>query len=204
VIAWQSCLRRLARHVDLARAAVTGSVAIDVQLAPGTPRRRPRDLDLVAEVPDVVSPTVAEEFLVSHFHLPQSGYAKFLIQLVCPESRVRVDIFPDVAGALATAPWRTLGDLSFRMLAPRTVLEHKLALIARASPSRRLDEKHHADAVSLAQICGGEVPAMDPEAFEPTLYSRDLNLVCPRCEVSRDPRFPLAAKRAIFDVLGYV
>jgi len=40
----------------------------------------PKTWDFVAAHVDAVRETAIREFLVSHFHLPQPGYAKFLIQ----------------------------------------------------------------------------------------------------------------------------
>ncbi|HEU4562137.1 MAG TPA: hypothetical protein VFS20_30190, partial [Longimicrobium sp.] len=98
-----ACLSRLLRHLDRQRVALTGGIAIDLH-ARTIGRRRQRDgwpdpdIDLVAEAAGVVSPSVAEDFLISHFHLPQPGYPKFLVQLVDPSSRLRVDVFPDTLG----------------------------------------------------------------------------------------------------------
>jgi hypothetical protein len=36
------------------------------------------------------------------------------------------------------------------------------------------------------------------------VYSRDLDAACLRCDVSRHADYPLAPKRTIFELLGYV
>lgn len=80
---------------------------------------------------EAVSSSVATQFLVSHFHLPQPGYPKFLIQLVDPVSRLRVDVFPDLSGSVQRAPVRDVADLQIRVLDVRSILEHKLATLRR-------------------------------------------------------------------------
>ena len=84
------------------------------------------------------------------------------------------------------------------MVTAADLLAHKLQLFAKP-----VDEKHWRDAVALAALCGAPPPPR-AAALAPDVYSQDLALVCDRCERSRSPDFPLAPKRAIFDLLGYV
>jgi hypothetical protein len=203
------CLARLAPHLDLTRVAVTGGVAIALHLGPATRGTRrlgqpAHDLDLVADAADAISAGVVNEFLVSHFHLPQPGYQKFLIQLVDPVAGVRVDVFPDSLGLLPGTTSRAVAGHRMRVLDPCALLEHKLALLASASPERPVDEKHYADSVWLADYCGRLVPAVAASVLRQPEYSCDLDMQCPRCEASRHPDFPLAQKRRILAVLGYV
>ena len=81
------CLRRLLPHLDGEDAALTGSAAINVHLsARHLPQSRAADdVDFVARRRESVSASVTREFLVSHFHLPQPGYRKWLVQLVDPQ-----------------------------------------------------------------------------------------------------------------------
>ena len=203
------CVARLAPHLDLTRVAVTGGVAIDLAL--GTAARRARhpdapapDLDLIADAADVVSPSVVDEFLISHFHLPQPGYPKFLVQLVDPTTAVRVDVFPDSLALLPRTTPRAIAGLDVRVLEPCALLEHKLALLAGASTERRVDEKHHADAVLLARHCRRQIPAVPAAVLERPRYARAPDATCARCEASRHPGFPLAEKRRILAILGHV
>ena len=204
-----ACLSRLLRHVDGRRVALTGGVAIDLH-ARTIGRRRHRDawpdadLDLVAEAADVVSPAVAEDFLVSHFHLPQPGYPKFLIQLVDSSSRLRVDLFPDSLGALRRAMEHEVAGISLLVLDASDILAHKLATLARASEERPVDAKHHRDALLLGEICGRPIPDVPAAFLRPDTYSPDIDAVCARCEASRSGAFPLAPKQRIRDILGYV
>src|SRR5262245_54799390 len=97
------CLGRLLPHVKRDGVAITGGVAMQFALT-GLGRQALRngiaDLDLVAASIEVISPSVVEEFLLSHYHVVRPGVPKFMIQLVDPVSRLRIDVFPDLAGSL--------------------------------------------------------------------------------------------------------
>ena len=202
------CLRRLIRHVDSARIALTGGVAIGVHVgtshgdrARGIPAE---DIDFVADDVGAVCQTVTNDFLVSHFHVPQPGYPKFLVQLVDPVTRLRVDIFPDTLEARPRASAVDVAGVSLLLLRPDDILDHKLATLSRASETNPADPKHYADARTLADVCGRHVPPVETARLAVTTYSRDVGEQCARCEVSRHPEFPLAPKRAILNILGYV
>jgi hypothetical protein len=97
---------------------------------------------------------------------------------------------------VASAPLRVLGVLD--------LLEHKIALLSRASVAIPVDQKHYADAKRLGAICGRTVPSLAPSQLTRSIHSQDVNEHCLRCEASRRADFPLASKQLIFDVLGYV
>lgn len=202
------CLRRLMPHVDVERIALTGGVAIGLHVdAPHGDRTRSlaaEDIDFVADDVGAVRPTVMDDFLVSHFHLPQPGYPKFMIQLVDPAAHVRLDFFPDALGALSHAPVVLVAGLPLHVLGARDILDHKLALLSKASVSGPVDEKHYADAKWLGAICGRDVPPVAASHLTSTAYSRDIDRICLRCQASARGGFRLASKRAIFDILGYV
>lgn len=204
------CLSRLRPHVDLARVALTGGVAI-AHHAGAHGRQRTRepgsvrgDVDLVAALPDAVAASVVGPFLVSHFHRPQPGYNKFLVQLVDVASRLRVDVFSCGDDVWAGMAGGAVAGSGFPVLAPDRILEHKLAILAQASAEQPVDEKHYRDALLLGEICAREVPERDPGVFAPTLYDHDLTAPCARCDASRDASFPLAPKRRVYELLGYV
>ena len=192
-------LRRLAPHVDIARIAVTGGVAIGihVEAACGEQARgaAAEDVDFVAQDIDAVRATVIDDFLVSHFHAPQPDSAKFMIQLVDPVTRLRLDFFPDALRALTRAFVVPFGDLPFRVLEAADLLDHKIALLSKASAANRVDAKHYADAARLGTICGRAVPPIAASQLATTAYSQDVGEVCARCEVSRRAGFPLAPKQ---------
>jgi hypothetical protein len=196
-----TCLGRLLRHVDAADVALTGSVALALHLPAA--RRAAGDLDLVARTMAAVHASVAGELLVSHHHVAQAEVPRAFLQLVDPETRLRIDVFPDSDGVVARARLRALAGGAWRVVAAVDLLAHKRQLLARASPERPVDEKHWRDAVALAAHLGAAPPPRPPHLGR-DVYATELALACDRCARSRDPRFPLAGKRAIFDLLGYV
>jgi hypothetical protein len=190
------CLMRLLPHLDGDEVALTGGIALGVHL-PGK-RRDVADVDFVARRMDAVAPSVARDFLVSHYHVVQPGVPKAIVQVVDPKTRLRVDLFPDLTGAVARAQRSLVDGALLLVVTAADLLAHKLALL-----HKRVDEKHWRDAVALAALLGAPPPP-PPAELAPDVYSQDLALACDRCERSRSPDFPLADKRAIFDLLGYV
>ncbi|HET7463994.1 MAG TPA: hypothetical protein VFJ82_22250 [Longimicrobium sp.] len=201
-------LSRLLPHLDSGRIALTGGVAVGLHLGARCGERArglaADDVDLVASGVDAVHPGVTAGFLVSHFHLPHPGYAKFLVQLADPVTRLRVDLFPDSLHALARAAVMDVAGVPLRVLAPDDILEHKLATLAKASAAHPAEPKHFEDARRLAALCGRPVPPVPAAHLGAATYSRDVDAVCARCEASRCAAFPLAPRREILDVLGYV
>lgn len=201
-------LSRLLPHLDYARIALTGGVATGLHLGARCGERAPGigagDVDLVAAEVDAVRPTVTGDFLVSHFHLPQPGYAKFLVQLADPGSRLRIDIFPDSLNALHRAGGMDVAGIDVRVLNPSDLLDHKLATLAKASAADPVDPKHLDDARRLGALCGRAISALAASHLKPDEYTRDVGAICLRCEASRCDAFPLAPKREILEVLGYV
>jgi hypothetical protein len=194
--------------VDTGLIALTGSVAVELHLEV-TRRDRMRrfaaeDIDFVAYDAKAVRPTVTSDFLVSHFHLPQPGYPKFLIQLVDPATRLRLDIFPDSLRALKRANVLNVAGVPLRVLKAQDILGHKLALLSKASAASPVDKKHYADAKRLGTICGHEAPPLPASHVARAFYSQDTEAKCPRCEISQCTVFPLAPKTAILDILGHV
>src|SRR5262249_52881317 len=100
------CLDRLTPHVRLDSLAITGGVGIQLGLASlGQPGLHDRviDLDLVATSVESIGASVCAHYLVSHYHVVRPGVPKFLIQLIDPVACLRIDVFPDLAGAIADA-----------------------------------------------------------------------------------------------------
>jgi len=145
------------RHLQRDHVAITGGVAIQLGLtARGRQGRRDHvaDLDLVATSIEVIRATVVEHFLVSHYHVVGPGVPKFLIQLVDPLSRIRIDIFPDLAGWIAEARAIPVGEHSIPALPLERIYEHKAQTLSRASESRPIDPKHVDEARDLADALG--------------------------------------------------
>jgi hypothetical protein len=200
-----TCLAGLLPNLRRNDVAVTGGVAIQIGMAvlgrEGS-RETIADLDMAANSPDAVSASVADTFLVSHYHVVQPGVRKFMVQLVDPVTRIRVDIFPDLVGSLTRAKQIEIGGQSIKTLALEDILEHKLLTISKASPTNPVDPKHANDAYALGELFRRTVPAIDHGSLVEDVYGIDEDL-CRRCELSRSAHFPLAPKDQIFSLLGW-
>jgi hypothetical protein len=200
-----SSLGRLLPHANLARIALTGGVAIQLHCHhAGCPPARTvvADVDFVATDVTAVSPAVSDSLLVSHFHTPQPGYPKFMVQLVDPATRIRIDVFPDLVGSIARAIETTVAGHSILVLDVTSILDHKLGGVARASTARPLDEKHVRDALLLGRLCGRHADPLPESMIYRPVYDKDLT-PCARCEVSRSAEFPIAPRERVFEILGY-
>jgi hypothetical protein len=149
--------------------------------------------------------TVSSSFLISHYHVPQPGVPKSIIQLVDSVSRMRIDIFPDLVGSLSRARRFTIGEQVVNLLDLQSILDHKLLTVSKASQTgSAVDPKHDLDARAMGAILHREVPVVPADLLVEDVYGGDVDLVCQRCESSRTSAFPLAPKNRIFDLLGYV
>ncbi|MBV8490784.1 MAG: hypothetical protein JO199_09680 [Candidatus Eremiobacteraeota bacterium] len=200
----EACLRRFLRYFASDAIALTGGLAIEYHLAAaGVPPLRTKiaDLDFVARDVERVSPAIAGEFLISHYHVRGPGVPKAMLQLVDPRAALRIDVFPDDAGVLDASIVATLENVELRVLSPHDVLAHKLQTLRAATTA--IDPKHRRDATALAIACHVDV-AIPPVVEAPERYSQDVAAVCPRCARSATPAFPLAPKEKVFSLLGYV
>lgn len=198
-------LDRFLPHTVRSAIALTGGIAIELHCrntGRSSGRKQIADVDFVATSVTAISPSVASTLLVSHFHLPQPGYPKFLVQLVDPDTRLRIDVFPDVAGSIMHATERVVGAHRVRVLSARSILDHKVHSMAHASAARPIDEKHQRDAMILGSMCRDRVEPLPKEWLTKDIYGMDLS-PCPRCEMSRHPGFAVAARQTIFEILGY-
>jgi hypothetical protein len=192
-------------HVRRSDVAITGGVAIQWRLAEVGyvgGRTGIADLDCVASSVDAITPSVSEVFLLSHYHVVQPGVPKFMVQLVEPVSRIRVDVFPDLVGSLARARVVQIENQSVKMLTLEDILEHKLRTISTASRTKPVDPKHADDAYLLGDMLGRYIPRVEPECLVEDVYGTD-DLHCERCRLSLNPLFPLAPKREIVNLLGW-
>jgi len=200
------CLGRLLPHVRRESIAITGGVAMQLAMAgqcrPGL-RSEIADLDLVASSLEAVNPSVLRQCLLSHYHVVRPGVPKFMVQLVDRQSRIRVDIFPDLVGSIAEASEISIGEHRVQVLALQRVLEHKLLTVSRASRATPIDPKHARDAIALADLLESQVPDVPSEGLAPDMYGGDADLACRRCELSAHPDWPLAPKDRIFETLGW-
>jgi len=200
------CLDRLTPHLRMNHVAVTGGVGMQIGLTAlghAGVRHHVADLDLVAASLNAVSSSVVDRFLVSHYHVVRPGVPKFMLQLVDPQSRVRIDVFPDLAGSIADARTVHIGRHSMPVLPLNRIFEHKIHTLVRASPAAPIDPKHVRDAQALGAVLRRPVPTMAPEVLAPDVYGIESDSNCARCELSRDANWPLAPTDQIFELLGW-
>jgi len=200
-----SCLDRLAPHLRLDDVAITGGIAIDIGMAARFGHRtrdRIDDIDLVARSIDVVEPAVTRDFLVSHYHVAGPGVPKFLVQLVDPVTRIRVDVFPDLAGSIGRARLAPVGAHALHIVSLEDILDHKLQTLSNATPGRPVDPKHERDARTIALLLGRAIPSVSARCLADDVYRQE-DEGCERCELSRSTGFPLAPARAIAGLLGW-
>lgn len=181
--------------MDPEAVALTGSAGVCATTQIPGYRTTIDDIDLVAVSLAAVKPTVATDFLVSHFH---SGPPKFTVQLVDPQTRLRIDVFPDEARAIERAS--RVEGVAIQVLGKNDMAAHKMQTVGRASATRPVDPKHWRDLLALC----GTASELPETWFAAPHCSTDLNARCERCEISRTPEFCLAPKEAIFELLGYV
>jgi hypothetical protein len=167
-------------------------------------RKTIADLDMVAASLDSVLPSVTDTFLVSHYHSVGPGVPKFMVQLVDPVARIRVDIFPDLVGSLVRSKVVEVGANQVRSLALEDILEHKLLTISKASPANPIDPKHADDSYALGDLLHRPVPVVDRDSLQRDVYRADADQICQRCALSSSEGFPLAQKGEILRLLGYV
>jgi hypothetical protein len=200
------CLDRLTPHLRMNCIAVTGGVGMQMGLAAlghrGV-RRHVADLDLVATSLDAVSSRVVDRFLVSHYHVVGTGVPKFMIQLVDPASRIRIDVFPDLAGCIADARTMHIGQHAIPVLPLNRIFEHKIHTLVRASPVASIDPKHVHDALFLGAVLSKPVPDVTAAVVAPDIYDIDADRACTRCALSLRPAWPLAPKERVFELLGW-
>jgi hypothetical protein len=202
------CLDRLMPHVagEDGALAVTGGAAIQLGMAE-LGRRGPRfaiaDLDLVAASIDSIRPSVVGPFLLSHYHAVGPGVPKFMIQLVDPRSRIRVDVFPDLTGSLREARPIAIGGHRIHVLPLERVFEHKVRTLVRASSSAPVDPKHLRDARALAETLGRAAPSVAAAALACDVYDSEADRLCERCRRSAHPGWPRAPSERIFDILAW-
>ncbi len=177
----EGCLARLLPFLHRSDVALTGGVAIALHLAESGCALA--DLDFVARNPSAISPDVTSDFLVSHFHLPQPGYPKFMLQLVDPIHRLKVDFFSDLVGSIARAGEHALGAFAIKLLATEDIFEHQLGMVRKASVEAPIERKYYEHAQLLGRLCGRPVPELPANALCERTQVCDVNYRCERCAV---------------------
>lgn len=152
-----SCLQKLLPHLKEDQITLVGGLAIRYLLTKAGidyPNREFNDLDLMAQSASVVLPTVAQDFLIYHYH-PQIK-DNFYIVLVDPETKIKIDIFDNNPVALETVvvPYqgRELRLRSIEDQLTKTVFD-----IQRISKEKKVDPKQFSDTKLLSSVADMEV-----------------------------------------------
>jgi hypothetical protein len=222
-------LRKLARH-DIAGWALTGGLAVEIHLL--RCGRQPsiralNDVDFIATSFDAIPEALAEDFLFRHVH-PGDPPGKTMLQMVDPDSAVRVDVFrayggtvnrtSDLAWPIGRIQLISLEDLIAR--AARLSLDLAQGIPVASKYARdflRLTELVQAGQAELAwrdhrkaahpatfdqaeRLLQELIPASRALLTAPE-YSQDTETICPRCAPA--PAFPLADPKMVRSLLGY-
>ena len=128
-----------------------------------------------------------------------------IIMLVDPVSRIRVDVFPDLADSMEDAEEVDIENYRVRVLSPAAIFAHKALILESAvSQARTVDPKHYRDALALGELIGSRPPDVPKKLMVPDIYSTDVNQYCAKCETNVSTSFRLSPKQEIFDILGHV
>ncbi len=212
---------------------VVGSIALRIHLHrrdyPALDRSL-NDLDLAVSDLDSLPVVEGKVFLVSHYH-PKSALSssgRMLLQLVDEETRLRIDIFQTLAGAIDRAS--SLGDSSsLCVVSVEDILVRTLLVLQAQAASGMATTKYVETIQRLSDIVNMEranqlwatarnadQPASihaaiayadgllraRPSSDRVVEYGRLDDPPCDLCE--RTDRYPLADKQRIFDTLGYI
>jgi hypothetical protein len=187
------------------------------------------DIDLAVESKENLPTELCERYLVSHYH-PQTPRGKLLIQLADTTTKARIDVFiledSDVAARSIQAFLGThnvfilsIEDLSVRFIQQmwrifsgkkaepkyKEKLEQAMPLIAPElfqaawNKVRLADQPQQPyDAINMIE----EYVAANRDCLQTVTYSQNLEGKCLNCVDSL--QYPLAEKRSIYELWGYV
>ena len=225
-----NALARFARHGS-GKQALAGGIALAAQgtrIHAAHLDRSFGDIDFVARSLDVLSATLAGEFICPHVH-GQAAPGRTLAQLVHPDDSVRIDIFRAIGRALARADPFHRGPLTIAVLSVEDQAARAASLCMKVARGGCVVAKHVPDFILLRGIAAAEridavwqdyrrdfEPLLFAEAVEqieaaleehperlisPT-FNRDPNAVCPNCVPWG--AFRPAEHARTFQILGYV
>jgi hypothetical protein len=218
-------LHKLAHH-DISRWALTGGLAVECH-ARGDGVRALNDIDFIAPGFDSIPTTLAADFLFRHVH-PLDPPGKTMLQIVDPETAVRIDVFRACGETMRRAvaidcefgrmavvsladlvsrQARQLLDLADGVPVPAKHAHDYLRLVESVTdaqmhaawPDHRRPS-HPEDFAEARALLRDLIAAHRDLLIDPT-YSRDPGAICPRCRIVA--HFPLADAHAILDLLGY-
>ena len=222
-------LHRLSHH-DISRWALAGGLALEIHcLRGGLPHSgRPlNDVDFVAPAFDCIPETLSRDFLFRHVH-PRDPPGKTILQLVDPETAMRIDLFR-AYGAILT---RTLSvefpSGPIQLISGEDVLARAARLLLDLRVGVPVPAKYANDYLRLEKVMQpSDVEAAWQDHRKPDhpvtfreanmlvqglvathrdllitpIYSRDATQICSRCVATA--AFPLADPHLVLSLLGY-
>jgi hypothetical protein len=211
---------------------VTGSFAVEWNIGKAGGRvvpRRLNDIDLVVEDASAISPAISGKFLVHHFH-PTREKGNVLMQLVDPETATRVDIFSARSASVTERSHQARsGGVDVLVLSAEDLAARLLAIVVIVLDGRTVDPKYFESFSRLLEVvdrnavsrlwqeyrwgnyAGAFLPTAEkvmrrlhdhPELLKPIEYPKDVDAACGWCVETED--FPIADRREVFRLLGYV
>lgn len=226
-----SILTKLAQHLN-GTMVLTGSLAVGwhaTQNGCQVARRPLNDIDIVVADISALSPSLSQDFLISHFH-PTRGAGRILLQLVDEKHRVRIDVFtPNSPSLLSRVRSIELFGIDCRMVAAEDLSAKLLAILYGVTTGEPVDPKYYDSFKVLAGFADLDIMreiwsdyrkpdytrsfdvaaeavhqriANDPSVLRKDDYDQDMNAACPWCASSSS--FPVSPRAKILEVLGYV
>jgi len=189
--------------------------------------RHLNDIDFVVRGFDSIPKTLARDFLFRHVH-PFDPPGKTVLQLVDPDTSLRVDVFRAYGAILSRTLRMDFPSGSIRVISAEDVLARTARILLDLGEGVPVPAKHAGDYVRLAQwvpACRMETAWQDhrkqghPLTFHETHslvsgllaarrdllitpeYSKDVRQICPRCVPAT--AFPLADPKVVLALLGY-
>lgn len=219
-----SHLERLLSYLKPMKFVIVGGVAIRYHLVSygvDYPERPFNDLDLIIESKDVVSPDVAKEFIVYHYH--EEGA---FLALVDPVTKTKVDIFGFFKSKDPVVVNFQGNELLIRGIEDqlvKTVFDTQ-----RVSEEAKVDPKQFFDTVLLSQIAdmkkadklwksnnfenwpksitkaierANNIASKHPEWVQEKPFRKPKPYICSSCQNVKG--FELSPMQDVYDILGY-
>jgi hypothetical protein len=220
---------KLAHH-EIRDWAITGGLAIELhslRLRCQPSVRALNDLDFVVSAFDCIPATLGDDFLFRHIH-PLDPPGKTILQLIDPDSALRIDVFSAHGAIMRRATRIALGFGAFQVISLEDLVARAARLTLDIVEGVSVQSKHAIDFLRLAALADAEeVEAAWQDHRKPTHpatfkdassllhdlipgrqecliapdYSKDIGEVCPRCMPTA--AFHLADPNVVLSLLGY-
>lgn len=224
----KSHLGKLLPYIDTNKMVIVGGLAIRYLIAQAGikyPARGFNDLDLMVKTVGAISPKVAKDFLIYHFHYSKKD--SFFIALVDPVLKIKVDIF-DWRPPLEEYTIVKFGNYKLKMRSIEDQLVKTVSDLQRISSEKRVDPKQFLDATLLMKIANTkfadiiwgkrnfsnypnsimsafdrarDIAKLHPEWVKENPFKKPKPYQCPDCKSTKE--FKITPMRQIYEILGY-